>query len=82
MNIEPRRLRDMPHGAEYLDGTGARARVDALLLATNGVDLNRVVPAIVPNDAQYEQQKDMTPQAMLTLLQAGFTFDVLEVSES
>ena len=68
------RLRDLPHGAEYLDATGARARVDALLLATQGVDLDRVVPAILP-DVE-------TPRAMLVLLQAGFTFDVLEVRDS
>jgi hypothetical protein len=68
------RLRDMPTGAEYLDATGARARVDALLLATNGVDLDRVVPAILPDLD--------TPRAMMTLLQAGFTFDILEVTES
>lgn len=67
------RLRDMPTGAEYLDSTGARARVNALLLAINGVDLDRVVPAILP-DLE-------TPRAMFVLLQAGFTFDVLEVRD-
>lgn len=74
MNLRPMRLRDMPNGAEYLDATGARARVDAVLLTTQGVDLDRIVPAILPDTE--------TPRAMLTLLQAGFTFDVLEVRES
>jgi len=74
---------DIPNGGEYLDATGARARKDDRVVATWPASAYcRVVPYIVPDDAQYEQEKDMTPQAMLTLLQAGFTFDVLEVSES
>jgi len=83
VKIEPRPIMDIPIGGEYLDHTGARARVTNHIVLAGGRDaLLRVVPYIVPDDAQYEQPKDMTPQAMLTLLQAGFTFDVLEVSES
>ena len=70
------RLLDIPTGGEYLDATGARTRVDALLLATNGVDLRRTVPAIVPDEDQY----DATPAAILLLLQAFPGSEILEVS--
>lgn len=79
MTLKPMRIVDMPIGAEYLDATGARARVTTMLLATPGTDLLRVVPAIVPDD---NGSTDGTPAAILLLLQAFPESEILEVTES
>jgi hypothetical protein len=79
MMIEPRRLADIPTGGEYLDHTGARCRMDALYLATTGIDLTRVVPYIVPDAQQY--QPDITmPDAILLLLAVFPDSEILEMS--
>lgn len=77
MIIEPRHLYEVPIGGEYLDATGARARVTNLLFATAGADLMRVVPYLVPDD---DQQQTAMNAAILLLLNAFPQSQILEVS--